>query len=650
MRVLVAIMAVWGCGIGARLYFLQVVESANYVAKALQHQQKTVKITPRRGTILDRDGNALAVSLKVDSVFARPAKVIDPAGTARVLSRITGVSYELLFRKLDSSSSWVYIKREISEEERKAIEKARLPGVDFQKEFRRFYPNRDMASHLLGYVNVDEEGGTGLEGSYNGPVRGQPGTNLLLRDANGNSYQREQQVPQAGATLTTTIDREIQYIVEKELRVASEKTHASAISIVAMDPNSGAILAMANSPSFNPNEYAQFPQSSWSINPSVSLTYEPGSTFKVVTIAAALEEGLTTPDELFYCEDGVIVIGGRRIRDHKKYGMLSVREIMQNSSNVGTIKIGLRVGPERLKSYIDRYGFGRKTDVDLPAEVGGLVRDTSEWSKNSIASIAMGHELTVTPLQVVSMVSTIANGGIRYKPYVVQKIQDPDGKTLEIKPTGTRVMSQTTADLLREMLEDVVTDGTAKTSKLEGYRAAGKTGTAQKIDPVTRRYSHSKHVASFAGFAPVSNPKIAMVVVIDEPRGLYYGGEVAAPVFKRIADQVLRMKSVVPDVPSYAPTFTVAPGKTKQKSTPRPGTPEFKAWSLASTMDNAGFVVGDIVVPDFAGRPLLKAVDEIDKLGLLPVSDGSGMVIRQHPPAGTRVRPGTKIQIQLSTR
>jgi cell division protein FtsI (penicillin-binding protein 3) len=642
-------MAVWALGIGARLCFLQVVESATYVEKAAQHQQQVVKITPRRGDILDRDGNALAVSLQVDSVFARPAEVQDKAATARTLSRLIGVPSNDLLRRLNGDSPWVWIKRKISASERQAIEKAKLAGVGFQKEYRRVYPLREKASHLLGYVDVDGEGRTGLEESYNRPVRGLPGEILLLRDAHGTSYQREQQVSQAGATLTTTIDKAIQYIVEKEVQIVAEKTHASAISVVVMDPHSGAILAMANSPTFNPNEYGKV--SSW-INPSLSLTYEPGSTFKMVTVAAALEEGLVTPDEVFYCENGSIVVSGRRIRDHKPYGNLTVSEIVQNSSNVGTIKIAQRVGPDKLKSYIDRYGFGERTSVDLPAEVGGLVRDVSKWSKTSIASIAIGQELSVTPLQIASMVSTIANGGIRYKPYVVQKIQDPNGGTLEIKPNGTRVMSQNTAQLLHDMLEDVVTDGTARTSQLEGYRAAGKTGTAQKVDPETRRYSHSKYVASFAGFAPVSNPRLAIVVVVDEPRGLYYGGEVAAPVFKRIAEQVLRLKSVVPDVPLYAPHYAITPNKAKNKPAPRPNKDPFKGpdASLVSSKEGAGFQDGPITVPDVIGQPLLKASDTIDRLGLVSASDGNGKVIWQEPAAGMHVRPGTRVQLRLSLR
>jgi cell division protein FtsI (penicillin-binding protein 3) len=648
-------MTIWGLGIGARLYFLQVVESAYYIEKAGQQQKQIVTITPRRGDILDRDGNALASSVLVDSVYARPMSIKTPEATAKVLARLTGSSYAEMLRKLDPEKSWVWIKRKISKQERDAIEQAKLPGVAFQKEFRRFYPNLQMASHLLGYVDVDEEGKTGLEGKYNGSVRGEPGKVLLLRDARGKSYQREQQVPQVGATLTTTIDKPIQFVVEKELQSAAEKTRAAAISIVVMDLNSGAILGMANYPTFNPNEYRDSDSSTW-INHSLSLTYEPGSTFKMVTVAAALEEGLTNPDEKIFCENGAIIVSGRRIKDHTPYGMLSVREIIQNSSNVGTIKIAMRLGEERFKSYIDRYGFGKPTLIDLPAEVGGTVRDVSQWGKTSIASIAIGQEVSVTPLQTATMVSIIANGGIRYKPYVVQKVEDSMGNVTETKPIGNRVMSESTARQLQEMLEDVVTDGTAKTSQLEGYRAAGKTGTAQKVDLVTRQYSHTKFVASFAGFAPVSDPRIAIVVVIDEPKGLYYGGEVAAPVFKRIAEQVLRMKSVLPDVPRYAPLYKPPPERTKEKVPPRPGiqVPDVKVLDASMTSENGdrpGPSFGGIVLPDYTGQSLRQATDESDKLGLgLPQTSGTGRVVWQYPPPGSQVRPGTHIQLRLSLK
>lgn len=652
--VLVAIMAIWGLRIGVQLYALQISESADYIERAKDQQQLIVKITPRRGEILDRDGNAFAISVKVDSVFARPYEMTSPSETARVLSGLTGVPYEKLAGQFDPRKSFAWVKHKISDSERAAIEQAHLPGIYFQKEFGRIYPNRYMAAHLLGYVDIDQEGMTGLERSYNTYVRGQSGRILMLRDAHGKSFQREEQVPQAGANLTTTIDKNIQFVVEKELKEAWEKTRAEAISIVVIDPRSGAILAMANAPMFNPNEYASFPNSSW-INHSVSLTYEPGSTFKMVTVAAALEEGLTTPDEIIDCQNGAITLFKRTIRDHNPYGLLSVREIIQNSSNVGTIKIAQRLDQNVLAAYIKRLGFGQRTSIDLPAEVGGLVWDVKDWEKTSFASIAIGQEISVTPLQIVSLVAAIANGGILYKPYVVQKIQNPSGETTEFKPSGHRVVSEMTARQIQEMLEGVVTDGTAKASKLEGYTAAGKTGTAQKATP-GRGYIDRKFVASFAGFAPASNPQLAIVVVVDEPKGQYYGAEVAAPVFKRIAEQVLRSKGVMPDVPNYAPKYSAAPGK-KSKAAPRTPSvevPEFKVLDAAlASPGNApadALQPGEILVPDFSGQSFKQALTEVGKLGLAHTITGSGRVTAQKPAAGSRVGPGARIQLKLSLR
>jgi cell division protein FtsI (penicillin-binding protein 3) len=467
---------------------------------------------------------------------------------------------------------------------------------------------------------------------------------MVLRDAHGKTYEREQQVPLAGANLTTTIDRKVQFFVERELRAVAEKTHAAGVSIIVMDPNSGAILANANWPTYSPNRYTDFPTANWATNPSVAMTYEPGSTFKPVTVAAALEEGLATPDERIFCGNGSIVVHGRTIKDHDPYGWLTVSEIVQNSSNVGAIILGQRVGADTLKSYIDRFGFGQKTAIDLPYEEAGVVHKVEDWGKTSIASISMGHELTVTPMQIAVMISTIANGGIRYKPYLVQKIDDPRRGITEIKPSGTRVIATTTAQQLREMLEDVVTDGTAKTSRLEGYRAAGKTGTAQKVDTVNRRYFQNKYVSSFAGFVPVSNPKLAIVVVIDDPKGQHYGGMIAAPVFKRIAEQALRAMSVFPDIPDYAPRYTVTPERTKPKNIPPSGTkkPGF------NVLDASFFEIGGIIVPDYTGQSSRQAVDESGKLGLEPISVGSGRVVAQSPPPGTPVRPGTKIRFTLS--
>jgi len=654
--VLVAVMAVWALTIGARLYYLQVLRWEHYMEKAQEQQQKVIKTSPRRGDILDRDGNALAISVQVDSIYARPNEMKNAPDTARKLAKLTGLSSRDLVKKLDPSNTWVWVKRKVSPEEREAVEKAKLAGVYFQKEFRRFYPNREMAAHVLGYVDVDEEGQTGLEKAYNEVVLGKPAEIHVMVDGRGKTYQSEQEPPPAGATLTTTLDSTIQYIIERELRVASEQTKANRITIVVMDPNSGAILGMASNPTYNPNRYKDSPVSVWSQNPAVSLTYEPGSTFKMVTIGAAIEEGLTTPDEVIYCEDGSIVVHGRRIRDHKAYGLLSVREIMQNSSNVGTIKLALRVGEDRLATYINRLGFGQKTSVDLPVEASGTVRNVANWSKTSAAYISIGQEISVTPLQVASLISTMANGGIHYKPYLVQKIDDPRGGVIEIKPAGERVLSTETTRKLQNMLEDVVTDGTAKTSQLDGYRAAGKTGTAQKFDPAIGAYSKTKFVGSFAGFAPFSDPQIAIVVIVDEPKGLYYGGEVAAPVFKRVAEQILHAKAVPPDSPRTSPNVVSTPEK-QPAAKPREPKPkaksEFKVVEAALSVPYRGesqsvIGFGALVVPDFSGQSLRQATEAIRQMGLTSKTTGSGRVVGQSPPAGARVRPGARIELSLS--
>jgi cell division protein FtsI (penicillin-binding protein 3) len=653
VHVLVAIMAIWGIAIGVRLCFLQIVQSAGYVERAKDQQQVYVEIRPRRGDILDREGNALASSVKVDSVFAHPYQMKDPQGTAKVLSRLTGVSYQKLLKQFDPKKTFVWVKRKISDPEKTAIQAAALPGVGFQKEFRRVYPLRKTAAHVLGYVDIDEKGQTGLERRYNADVHGQPGNVLMLRDAHGKSFQREDKVPQPGANLMTTIDSNIQFVVEKELDEAQARTRAAAISIIVMDPRSGAILAMANSPTFNPNQHAAFHPSTW-INPALSLTYEPGSTFKMVAVAAALEEGLTTPEEVIDCLNGSITLFRRTIRDHNPYGLLTVREIIQNSSNVGTIRLAQRVGDERLADYVRRMGFGQLTSVDLPAEIPGLVWGLKDWEKTSFASIAIGQEIGVTPLQIVSFLAALGNGGILYKPYVVQKIQDPSGSTREIKPIGRRVLSETTARQIQEMLAGVVTDGTAKASKLEGYTAAGKTGTAQKATP-GKGYIGHKYVASFAGFAPARNPQLAIAVVVDEPKGKYYGAEVAAPVFKRIAEQVLRAKGVMTDIPDYAPKYTATPGKKSKPAAAKvPALPEFKVLeaSLTSPADAAvdELQPGEILMPDFSGQSFRQALAEAGRLGLSHNITGSGHVVAQNPAAGTRVGPRARIQLKLSQR
>jgi cell division protein FtsI (penicillin-binding protein 3) len=651
--VLIAAMGLWGAAIGTRLYFLHVVHSADYKLRAERQQQRTLEVSPRRGVIYDRNGNELAVSIKVDSVFAVPDEIENPGATAKALSPLLGISKDDLINKLDKQRSFVWIKRKLTATTAAAVRRAKLPGIYFQKEDLRFYPKRELAAHVLGYVNIDEEGLGGLEYRYNGSVRGDAGRVLVMTDARGRSFNSIEQPVAPGANLITTIDEKIQYIVEKEIEATAEKTHGKGISIVVMDPRSGEILAMGNYPTFNPNEYARYGPQTW-INRAVSHTYEPGSTFKIVTAVSAFEEGLADPAEVIDCQMGSIMVFGRRVHDWKPFGLLTVKQIMQNSSDVGAIKLGLRVGNERFAEHIDRMGFGKFTNVDLPGEERGLARPASRWMKSSIGSIAMGQEISVTSLQVVRMVSAIANGGILYQPYVVKKVQHPQNGILsEAESHGERVISAETAAKLQDMLESVVTDGTAKSGKLEGYTAAGKTGTAQKVE--NGRYSQTKVVASFAGFAPATNPVIAMIVMVDEPVGAHHGGDVAAPVFKRVAEQILRYMSVPPDVPLYAPQYTVKQDKTERglkpattDSTTRFGKYVVAGFSPRSSEDAPAF--GDLAIPDFHGKSLRQVTEECLKAGLRLQSIGSGAAVEQMPPPGANVRAGARVQVRFSSR
>jgi cell division protein FtsI (penicillin-binding protein 3) len=561
---LVIVMVLWATVIFGRLFFLHVVHSADYKQRAEHQQQRTIEVSPPRGVIFDRNGDALAVSIKVDSAFAVPDEIQNLDATAKTISTLTGLSKHDLVEKLQARRSFVWVKRKLNGTEASALRKAKLPGIYFQKEDMRYYPKRELAAHVLGYVDVDENGLGGLEYRYNSSIGGEAGRVQFMTDARGRSFNSIEQPVSPGADLVTTIDQNIQYIVEKEIADAVEKTRAKGISIIVMDPKSGEILAMGNYPTFNPNQYTRYSPQSW-INRAVSHTYEPGSTFKIVTAASAFEEGLADPAELIDCQNGVITVYGRVIHDWKRFGLLTVKQIMENSSDVGAIKLGLRVGDDRFADHISSLGFGKPTNIDLPGEERGLAKPASRWTKSSIGSIAMGQEIGVTPLQVVRMVSAVANGGILYQPYIVKKVQDPTkGILSQTEPHGERAISTETAAKLQDMLEGVVTDGTAKSGKLEGYTAAGKTGTAQKVDPQTGRY-----------FAPVTNPMISMIVMVDEPVGAHHGGEVGAPIFKKVAEQVLRYMSVAPDVPSYAPQYVIKepkPIKPPAQQNVRPAT------------------------------------------------------------------------------
>src|SRR5438067_10145025 len=534
---LAGLLALWLFLICARLIQLQIFQYGDYVARAARQQQRSVEVAAQRGVIYDRNRRELAMSIAVDSIFAVPSEIPDPATTASLLGRILGIDSRELLTRLQSSRAFCWISRKVDPEAAGRVRALNLKGIYFQKEAKRFYPKRELAAQVLGYVGMDDEGLAGLERSYDAGLRGKPGRMLISLDARRKWLGRVERQPEPGANLVLTIDEKIQYIVERELEAAMQQTRALAGTVIVQDPKTGEILALANRPTFNPNALGKFGAAALK-DRAVSDVYEPGSTFKIVTLAAALEEKLTRPEEVVDCQMGAIEIAGHRIHDHKPYGDLTVAQVLANSSDVGAIKIALRLGEERFDHYIRAFGFGRQTGIELPGETRGITKPASRWSKTSIAAISMGQEIGVSPLQLVSMIPTIANDGVYVPSRIVMGATAPrsTAQIVAFHPVeGKRVISAMTAAQMKRMMEGVVLGGTGKKAILNGYSSAGKTGTAQKIDPATGRYSKSHYIASFSGFAPVNNPAVSVLVVLDSPVGLHEGGQVSAPVFSRVA-------------------------------------------------------------------------------------------------------------------
>ncbi|HXY79093.1 MAG TPA: penicillin-binding protein 2, partial [Candidatus Bathyarchaeia archaeon] len=543
-----ALAVVWIGVILGRLSYLQLFCYSDYLAKAQRQQQRTFEISPMRGTIYDRKGHELAVSLPIDSVFADPAEISDVGMVARLLSGALNVPADELEAKIDEAHTPVRLARKLSPETVQRISDMNLKGVFFQKENRRVYPQRELAASVLGYVDVDEKGIGGIEYSLDKEIRGRPGRMMVMADGRRNWYDRREAEADPGASVTLTIDETIQYIAEKELARAIEDTHAKAGTVVVQDPNSGELLAIANWPTFDPNDPGKYPDEDRTDRAVVSA-YEPGSTFKVITMTGAIENDVTNPNELVDCQEGQILVAGRLIHDWKKFGVLTVRQVLEHSSDVGAIKIALRLGAPRFYDTIRAFGIGQPTGIELPGENRGLLRPPENWSASSIGSLAIGQEVSVTPVQIISAISAVANGGTLYAPHVVREIQGGDPAGLRALPAPRDATDGRTAATVREMMEGVVLEGTGKHAQLDGYTAAGKSGTAQKIDPATGRYSATQYNSSFVGFAPVNNPAITILVVLDSPEGEHHGGEVGGPVFKRIAEQVLAYLGVPHDVP-----------------------------------------------------------------------------------------------------
>lgn len=524
-----------------RLFFIQFFRSDFLAAIAEKQHNLYVELEPLRGTIYDSNLRPLAVNISADSLYAVPTEIKNKERVIKALSSILNLDYDYLKDRLYRKKSFVWLARKISPAQKEAIKKLKIKGLDFLKESKRCYPNGYLASHVLGFAGLDNVGLEGLELYRDGDLKGKSGWALFLRDARQKRLNLAKNMipPQDGFDLVLTVDEVIQYIAEKEIEKAYATFKAKAASIIVMDPHTGEILALANRPTFDSNDFRKAPQDSRR-NRAVCDLFEPGSVFKIVTATAALEEGKVTEEDKFFCENGSYKVASHTLHDHRPHGWLTFREVIQLSSNIGTTKVAQILGNDLLYRYMKLFGFGAKLGVDLPGEISGIAKETRFWSKISIAAIPIGQEVGVTALQLASAISCIANGGQLMKPYIVRQVRNKQGEIIrENSPELLgKAVSLDTANRVKAILAGVVENGTGKLARISGFTAAGKTGTAQKLEP-NGSYSHSKFMASFIGFAPVENPLIAIVVVLDEPHP-YYGGVVAAPVFKNVAGDVLK--------------------------------------------------------------------------------------------------------------
>jgi cell division protein FtsI (penicillin-binding protein 3) len=645
---------VWMVAVLARLSYLQLFCYSEYFAKAQHQQQRIFEISPKRGTIYDRKGRELAVSLPMDSVFADPAEITDAEMVGRLLSRILSdpSSPEEIETKIREAHSPIRLARKLSPETVQRIEGMNLRGIFFQQESRRVYPQRKLAAHVLGYTDVDEKGIGGIEYALDKQIRGRPGKMMVMADGRRRWYDRQESTADPGESVTLTIDETIQYIAEKELARAIDDTHAKAGTVLVQDPNSGELLALANWPTFDPNDAGSYADEA-RMNRAVSAAYEPGSTFKVLTLTGAIENGVTNPNALIDCQMGKIQLPGRVIHDWHPFGVLTVEKILAHSSDVGAIKVALQLGAPRFYDTIRTFGIGQPTGIELPGENHGLLRPLENWSANSIGSLAMGQEVSVTPIQIISAISAIANGGTLYRPHILRDMRGDLMPVRHVETAPRQATDQETAAEMRGMMEDVVLEGTGKPAQLSGYTAAGKSGTAQKIDPATGRYSATQYNSSFVGFAPVNDPAISILVVLDSPVGAHHGGEVGGPVFKRVAEQVLAYLAVPHDVPApsdveIAKKLKVAPQPAAVSDTAKANFEAAVARKNQASAPTVAFSGEDAVaVPRLIGQSVRAVTEECGRLGLAPSLVGSGIALEQYPDAGTQVQPGSQVMVRF---
>ena len=641
---IVALAASWLCAVVVRLYDLQIRSHQSFREQAERQQQRVVVLHPPRGTIFDAGGRQLAVSVEVSSTAADPRRIEDPRAAAVALAGLLDLDAERLAKSLASDREFTWIRRKLDPPQAAAVRELGIEGVFFVRESKRYYPLRSLGAQVLGYVGTDNTGLAGLEFLYDAVVSSEPGRRTVVQDARFGTVlypNLDQAEPTPGRDLHLTLDAAIQHIVERELAAAIESSNARKGMIVVMDPQTGAILAMASYPTFDPNNFAAFPQSHWRNQP-VQDAFEPGSTFKLMTLVAALEAGAVDPLEKIDCGMGGITLAGVRIADHKPFGYLTTREIIAKSSNVGTIKLGFAAGRQRLYQTIKGFGFGRPTGIDLPSESSGIFRPLERWSQLSPAYIAFGQSISVTALQLTNAFAVIANGGRLLKPYIVESIGGDEraarARVVDLPISPSSVLQA------RSMLESVVIEGTAKAAALSGYRAAGKTGTAQKAIP-GRGYVDRKHVAGFVGFAPVENPALVCAVILDEPWPRYHGGQVAAPVFKKVASQILLHLGVPPDREREEPKLPVGAPLAVPEATVESRVAVVRA-TVPGTVPAGTVPAG--TVPDFAGLSARQAVSLSAEVGIRLALNGHGTVESQLPLPGTPLEvSGDSVELWL---
>lgn len=672
-----------------RLGWLQLVEGDRLRDEAMDARMKDVPVEARRGTIYDRNGNELVTSVSVDSAYAFPPQIEDKPGAADKIAGALQMDREEVYQKLTENVGFVWLKRRIDYDAAQRLKSLDISGVELVEESKRFYHQESLAAHVLGFSGDDNQGLTGIESVYDKELRGIPGRIVIEKDAVGRNIPEalHKLIPPApGQNLVLTIDQTVQFFVERELDKIVDIHKPKLAVIVVMNPQTGEILAMGNRPTYNPAAWRDSPQSVWDHNPGIWYNYEPGSTFKIITAAAALEEGAVKPSDTFY-DPGYIKVADQIISCWQDggHGSQTFEEVAQNSCNPGFIEVGLRLGRDKFYKYINAFGLGQKTGINLPGEEVGIQIAENEATELNIATMSIGQSIAVTPLQLLTAASAVANGGVLLKPTLVKAITGADGQVVkEFKPEPVRqVISKNTAETLMRLLTNVVSKGTGRNAFVDGYGAAGKTGTAQVVEAGV--YSPDKYVASFAGFAPAVDPQIAVLVMVAEPKGaMYFGSQVAAPVFKSIAQDTLRYMRVPEIAGLKKPQLPYVFEEPREKLN-MPNVVNYPAEEAKNYLSNAGFVVqtrgeGEIIykqtpqggaevysgatvilelqphdtgaveeitVPDLTGLSIKEAGSILEKLGLYLNASGTGFAAVQQEKPGARVRKGTSINVEF---